>query len=149
MTPAGGARPDRPVRVALAVVALHLAVTAAHGVAHATIPVPVTDWQGGYTAVVLFGMPVVGAVGLRRGGLRTGATLLLVGGLGALAFEGVCHFLVASPDNVAAVDRGVALFAVTATLSTAVDGLLAATGGWFLWRHRHGSSATAPSVSQT
>jgi hypothetical protein len=137
------------VGVALGIVALHLALTAGHGLAHATVPVPVTVWQGLYTGVVLFGTPVVAAVALWRGAIRTGAVLLLVAGVGALAFEGLFHFVVASPDNVAAVDHGFVLFGTTAVLSTASDTFLAATGGWVLWRHSQGSSATASSVSQT
>jgi hypothetical protein len=140
---------DRLVGLAFGVVSLYLVVTAAHGVAHATVPVPVADWQGLYTVVVLFGAPVLGAVALWRGSLRTGAALLLVAGLGAFAFEALFHYVVGNPDNVANVDHGSLLFVTTATLSTASDAVLAATGGRVLWRHRQGSSATVSRVSQT
>lgn len=136
-------------RLVAAVVALHLGVTAVHGIAHATIPVPIADWQGLYTAVVLFGLPVGAVVARRRGAVTACAWLLLVAGVGAFAFEALFHFVIDSPDHVAAVEHSRALFGVTATLSTASDTLLAATGGWLLWRHRQGSSATSSSVSQT
>ena len=149
MTASPSTDSDRLAGVALGVVALHLAATAAHGVAHAAIPVSVADWQGVYTATVLFGAPVVAALALRRGAIQRGAALLLVAGLGAVAFEALFHFVVGSPDNVARVDHGGLLFVTTATLSAASDALLAVTGGWVLWRHRHGSSAAHSSVSQT
>lgn len=143
---AGGVAAGRAV---LGVVVLHLVATTAHGVAHATIPVPTTDWQALYTAVALFGLPVAALVAHGRGAVEASARLLLVAGVGAFAFEGLFHFIVPTPDHVAAVERGQALFGVTAVLSTASDALLAVVGFALLRRHRQGSSATSSSVSQT
>lgn len=140
--------------VALAV-AVHVALTLAHGLAHATVPVPVTEWQGVYSAVVLFAAPLAGALFVRRGRVRAGAWLVLVAAVGALAFEGLFHFLVANPDHVAAVGSGefpfgsttALAFGSTAVLTTVGDAVLVLVAGWALRRQAHGSSSSSVSES--
>jgi len=131
------------------VVAVHLLLTGAHAVAHLSIPVPIPAWQAGYVAVALVGLPVVGAALAARGRVRTGALLVLAGGVAALGFEGAFHFLFETPDHVGNVADGAELFASTAVLSTASDVLLVVTGGTVAWTHRQGSSATPPTESRT
>ena len=125
----------------------HLALTVAHGVAHGVIPVPVADWQGAYSAVVLFGLPLAGLWTVRRGQVRTGARLALDGGLGALAFESLAHFAVRNPDHVASVGGGQGLFAGTAGLSVLGDAALVVVAASALWGQAQGSSATSSSDS--
>ncbi|PSP27594.1 hypothetical protein BRC65_04910 [Halobacteriales archaeon QH_2_65_14] len=114
-------------------VVVHLFLTAAHGVAHVTIPVPVHDWQTGVATAVLFVVPILGAVLARSGRVRAGSWLVLTAGLGGLAFEGLLHFVVSNPDHVGLVTDGDALFLSTAVLTTLGDALLVLAGGWFLF----------------
>jgi len=120
----------RSSRALLAAIVRSLALTGTHGFAHGRIPVPLATWQQGYAAVVLVGLP-------------------LAGGLGALGFELLAHFIVANPDHVASVDAGRALFAGTAGLSVIGDAVLAAAAASALWGQSQGSSATSPSDSTT
>lgn len=114
-------------------VAAHLVVTLVHGWPHATIPVPIPPWQKLFVAVVLVIAPVAGFLAVARARPRLGGWLLLCSGLGALAVEGVCHFVVPNPDHVAAVDHGRFRFATTAALSTVGDGVLV-VAGWYCSR---------------
>ncbi|WP_255151635.1 hypothetical protein [Halorarius halobius] len=106
-------------------VAVHVALTLGHGLAHFAIPVPVAHWQVAYTVVVLLAAPIVGVGLLLCGHSRAGAWLVLVAGPAAFAFEGALHFVVANPDHVATVDHGARLFTATALSTTGSDALLA------------------------
>jgi hypothetical protein len=136
-------------RLLTGAVLLHLALTLGHGLVHAAIPVRSADWQGPYSALVLFGLPLVTVPAIRTGRTRAAAALALVGGLGALPFESVAHFAVGNPDHVATVESGRALFAATAGLSVLGDASLAAAGGVALRRQAQGSAATSWSDSTT
>ena len=123
---------NRDARLVAGVVAVHLTLTLAHGWAHASIPVPYADWQGVYAGIVLFLVPVGGVLTVLGGRVRVGYWLVLVAGVGGVAFEGLFHFVVHSPDHVASVEGGAALFATTAVLTTLGDALLVAVAGWRL-----------------
>lgn len=113
---------------------MHVAASAVHGLVHLAIPVHVHGWQYGYAVAVVVAAPVVGVALLVRGRDTAGATLLLLSGVAALAFEARYHFVVANPDNVAAVESHRVLFGATATLTTAGDVALVAGAAWFLVR---------------
>jgi hypothetical protein len=143
----GAAR--RSTRALPAAVAVSVTLTAIHGAAHGWIPVPLATWQQGYAAVVLVGLPLGGATLVRLGRPATGAGVALVGGLGALAFEVVAHFVVENPDHVASVATGRTLFAGTAGLSVIGDAVLVAVAGRALRAQAQGSSARSCSDSTT
>lgn len=111
-------------------VVVHLLLTLAHGATHLTIPVAIPGWQLVTAIVVLFVTPVVGAALCLRGRPGPGTWLVLLAGVGGLLFEGALHFLLANPDNVAAVQHGG--FAATAVLTTGSDALLAVVAGLVL-----------------
>ncbi|WP_436927007.1 hypothetical protein [Halosimplex amylolyticum] len=133
----------------LGAVGAHLALTGSHAVAHVSIPVPNPDWQIAYAVLVLMGLPVAGAVLAARGAVGRGALLVFVGGVGGLVFEVLAHFVVHSPDHVASVESGRALFAGTAGLSVLGDALLVAAAGRVRWSQTHGSSTRSWSDSTT
>jgi len=140
---------DRSVTAVIAAVTIHLALTAGHALAHVSLPVEIVGWQAAYAGVVLVAAPLVGVGLLARGRYRLAAWLVLGAGLAALGFEGVLHFVVAGPDNVASVTHGTELFRSTALATTAGDALLVVTGVALVRRHRQGSSATPATVSRT
>ncbi|MFB6139330.1 MAG: hypothetical protein ABEJ26_02720 [Halosimplex sp.] len=140
---------DEGATLVTGAVVVHLALTLPHGIVHGVIPVYIADWQGAYAAVVLFGLPLGGLWAVRRGRVRRGAWLALVGGLGGFAFETLAHFVVPNPDHVATVETGRALFAGTAGLSVLGDAALAVAAAYALWSQAQGSSATSPSDSTT
>jgi hypothetical protein len=116
------------------VVAVNLALTVAHGIAHATIPVVVRDWQAAAVTVTVVVGPLV-AVGLvARGCERVGLLIAALAGTGALAFEGLAHFVVDTSDHVGHVTDGAVLFVSTAGLSTFGDAVLVAVAGWLAVR---------------
>ena len=119
-------------RLVAGAVAVHLALTLGHGWAHASIPVPYVEWQGVYAGVVLFLAPVAGLLALVGGRQRLGYWLVLLAGVGGVAFEGLFHFVVHSPDHVASVGNAAGLFASTAVLTTLGDALLVAVAYWSL-----------------
>lgn len=135
---------NRDVAVVAAAVAVHLALTLAHGWAHATIPVPYEDWQGVYAGVVLFLAPVAGVVALVVGRVRLACWFLVLAGVAGFAFEAAFHFLVAGPDHVGSVEHGTSLFASTAVLTTLGDAVLVAAGGWRFRRFASGRRTVTP-----
>lgn len=113
-----------------AVVAVNLLVTASHGAVHATIPVVIRGWQSAVVGVTIVAGPIL-AVGLFARGHEVAAVVLgALSGLGALAFEGLFHFVEPNPDHVGHVTHDAALFATTAGLSTLGDGLFLAAIAW-------------------
>lgn len=113
-------------------VILHVAVSVIHGIVHLAIPVRVAGWQYGYAVVVILSVPIIGAVLVHRGRTTAGSLVLFLAGLAALAFEGLYHFVLTNPDHVTAVERGRALFAFSAILTTVGDAILVAVSAWFL-----------------
>lgn len=115
-------------------VGVHLVFAVAHAISHLTIPVLVADWQYAFVVVTIFVIPLVGLALVATGRVATGAWVVLGSGLASFAFEGLLHFVVPNPDNVAGIEPGVAAFATTATLTTAGDALMVLAAGWVLWR---------------
>jgi len=128
-------------------VGLAIALTVVHGLAHVSIPVPTPGVHAVFVLIFLFGLPLAAAGLASRNRVRTAAIVALVAGLGALAFEGVAHFLIENPDHVASVESSQGLFGGTAALSLLGDVVLVAVGAWVLWRQSQGSSASARSSS--
>lgn len=130
------------MRALVAAVGVAAATGVLHGGVHATVPVPLAEWQAAYVAVVLFLAPVAGAALAVRGRVRTGATLIAASAVLALGFEAVAHFVIRNPDHVAAVADGNTEFAVTAALSVAGDAIALAIAVRVL-RTRSPETATA------
>ncbi len=131
---------NRAGRTVAAAVAVHLALSVAHGVTHVTVPVHIPGWQFGYAVVVILLAPVVGVALLAAGRMDAGLRLVLLAGVAALAFEGLLHFVVVNPDHVSTVGIGATVFATTAALTTVGDAFLVAVAGWVVWRRRRGSA---------
>lgn len=126
-----------------AVVAVHVALTLGHGVTHLTAPVPIAGWQAALAGALLYAAPLLGVGLLLRGRTRQSGWLLLAGGFGGLAVEGLLHFAVPNPDNVAVAPTGGHAFATTAVLTTAGDGLVVLAGAWLLAHSRGGPHRSA------
>lgn len=127
---ARGAVPVTTERIAMTTVAVHIALTLAHGGVHVTVPVRLAHWQTLIVAIVLFGLPLAGALLVARGRAARGVLFLCFAGVAGVAFEGVFHFVVANPDHVASVPRLVVAFHHTAVLSTLGNLVLVAGGAW-------------------
>jgi len=120
----------RATRLLGAAAAVNLLGTVAHGLAHAVIPVVIRDWQAAVVGVTIVGGPILAVGLLARGHETAGLGIGALSGLGAFAFEGLSHFVVSNPDHVGHVTNGTALFATTASISTAGDALFLAAVGW-------------------
>jgi hypothetical protein len=117
-------------------------LTVAHGFAHLAVPVHVHGWQYGYSGVVVLLLPILGTIAILRGSITAGLWLLALSGLAAFIFEGLFHFVVASPDHVASVTSGRMLFWSTAALTTIGDVALTVVAGWFLSQRFRGPRTT-------
>ena len=106
-------------RPLVAAVLVHVGLSAAHGWAHAVIPVRVPTWQFAYAVGVILLAPVVGAAVLLAGRSVAGGWIALLSGVAALAFEAPFHFVVAGADHIATVEAVPAPFASTAWPSAA------------------------------
>lgn len=129
------------------IAAVAMLASAIHGWAHATIPVDIPGWQLGAAIFLLFVLLLSGLVLLATGRRVTGLGTLFGAGLAGLAFEGLFHFVVENPDHVSTVEHGQTLFANTALLSTAGNGVLAIAAAWFLWDHLQGPSSSSSIAS--
>ena len=124
---------DKTLTALVAVVLLHLAVTLAHGSAHASAGVPLGPAGLAFVLVVIVVGPLAGLAWLRTDP-RAGALLIAVTMAGALLFGLVNHFVIPGPDqveHVAASSR--ALFRTTAALLAITEAAGAALGiacGW-------------------
>lgn len=136
--PTTGGR-SRSVKIAGAVLLLHLGVSIVHATPHLGIPIV---QSAALTAVILlavYALPVIGFALLARGNARVGvglftASMALSFGLGAFL-----HFLVPNPDHVLSVPAGPwqLPFQATAVAVGAVDAGGAVVGA-VLWRRLGG-----------
>lgn len=124
-------------RVALpAVLALHLAVAAVHGTAHALVPVPLPLPADLLVLGTVFVGPVLGGALAARGN-PVGVPLFTLSMAGALLLGVSLHFLVENPDHVAAVPPSPwrPAFRASAVGVAVVPAVGAALGAW-TWRSR-------------
>jgi hypothetical protein len=110
--------------------AVHLCVSAAHGVSHAALGIWPDAADGAFIATVVYAAPAAAILLARQ---RAAGFLLAAAMAGSLAFGIDRHFLSVSPDHVGMVPPGSwsEAFRATAAVSLLVDAsaLLAA-----LWR---------------
>lgn len=134
----------RPLIAAGGVVVAHVGVNTVHGIAHSEVPVVVTDPQTAFIAVVMFGAPLVALGLLATGHQWTGSTILAVSMAGALVFGIVFHYLLSTPDNVAAVPAGSwqGPFRLTAALLVFIDGGGMGVGIWLMRMNWRSATAT-------
>jgi hypothetical protein len=86
----------------MAIVALHVIVTVAHGMAHSTLKILMNGWQNAYISVVIVLLPLVAGFLIWKRA-RSGYLILFLSMMGALVFGGYYHFVLAGADNVATV----------------------------------------------
>lgn len=86
-------------RLAILIIACHVATLVVHSVAHSNLRIFMQTWQNIYITVVIILMPLIAGLFLWR---RTngGFLLLFISMLGALVFGGYYHFIAAGADNV-------------------------------------------------
>ena len=115
-------------------VIIHTIANGLHGLAHRSIPIPLSLFQSLFVGIVIFLIPIVAAVLLWTQFDRIGIWLLLSSIAGALLFGIYNHFIVISPDHVSQVSFAGwgLLFQVTAILIVIVDGLGSGFGVWAL-----------------
>ena len=114
-------------RLAMGLVAVHLAVNLIHGAAHSGADVPITVLQNAFVWIVILIGPLV-AVWLMRTNRRFGAELLALTMGGALIFGLVNHFVVDSVDHVSRVTNET--WRLPFQLSAALLLFLEAAGVW-------------------
>ena len=125
---------NRQVTYATTLLVVHLVVTVGHSIAHVGASVFLPP---GLTAVIqlvfLLG-PIAGVVLLRRGRERLGAAVFTASMVVALAFGFAFHFVLDTPDHVAAVPAGPwqLPFRLTAVAFFPVDAAGALLGGWLV-----------------
>jgi hypothetical protein len=122
----------------LAIVIVHFAVTLWHRAAHVHIPVPLTELQTAFVAIIIVPLPLVGA-GLLWTKYKRAAALIIAGSmLASLIFGVVNHFILESSDNVMSLPEhewrhafiaSAALIAIVETIGAAA-GIFAATKWW-------------------
>jgi hypothetical protein len=106
-----------------AAVLAHLVVSIVHGAAHTRAHVPLSHAAALFVYIVILAGPLIG-LALTWPAERIGSWLIAVTMAGALVFGFVNHFVFASPDHVAHVDRQWRpLFATTAVLLVVTEAL--------------------------
>ena len=121
--------------ISVAIIALHVGVTAAHGAAHSSLSILMNGWQNAYIFVVIALLPLVAGFLIWKRA-RFGYLILFLSMLGALVFGGYYHFVLAGADNVATVGHHAMtswaqVFQVSAVLLALVEfaGLVAGVVG--------------------
>lgn len=135
MAPSTTKRSSGSVNVVAVLLGLHLVVHTLHGIPHRTIPVTLDPAVTATVLVVVYVLPIAGGLLIWRGSERAGiATVTVAMGI-SLALATTLHFVVESPDNVAAIsaDPWRLTFISTAAGITIVDGL-GVLGGVWAWR---------------
>ena len=124
---------DNWLRASLAVIVIvHSVVALWHGVAHLSIPVPLTGAQMAFVGVVIVALPLIGAGMLWTDRKTTAAWLIALSMLGSLIFGLANHFMLESPDYVMEVPAhawrytfvlSAALLAVTESIGAVLGGV--------------------------
>jgi hypothetical protein len=124
---------DKTLTALAAVVLLHLAVTLAHGLAHASAGVRLGPAGLAFVLAVIVIGPLAGLVWLRTD-TRSGARLIAATMAGALLFGLINHFAIPGADHVNhVIGPWRALFHTTAALLVVTEAAGAALGfacGW-------------------
>lgn len=117
-------------RYGTTVVVIHAIVVALHGLAHQTIPVPLSLAQSLFVQVVIVLTPIMSAVLLWTTFYRVGCWLFSGSMTGALLFGIYNHCIAITPDHISQIpfEGWGVLFQVTALLLLIVEG-----GGVGLW----------------
>ncbi len=106
-----------------AIVLVHLAISMAHGSAHARAQVPLSPAQNLFVLAIIVAGPPLG-LALMWLAERIGSWVVTGTMAAALAFGVLNHFVFVSPDHVTHVDaRWRTMFAVTAGLLAATEAL--------------------------
>lgn len=84
----------------LLAVILHFIIAGWHGASHQMVPVPLSVAQTAFVAIVIIGLPLLGAAMSYSRLALPGAVLVLVSMLGSLAFGAIHHFVLVSTDNI-------------------------------------------------
>jgi hypothetical protein len=84
----------------MAIILIHLALSIAHGLAHAHLSIHLTLVHSAFIGVVIVAAPLLAAYFLRAGRLRLGSALLAASMAGSLVFGVYHHFIAPGPDNV-------------------------------------------------
>jgi hypothetical protein len=125
---------DKTLTALAVVVLLHLAVTAAHGSAHASAGVRLGPAGMAFVLLVITIGPLAGLAWMWKNP-RSGARLIAVTMTGALLFGLVNHFLIPGADHVGhVVGASRELFQATAALLVIIEAAGAALGVACGWR---------------
>lgn len=117
--------------VLVALIALHLAVSFAHGAAHSGAGVPLSPAASFFVWVVILAGPLGGLGVWRWHDARVGAWIVAVTLAASFAFGLINHFLIAGADHVAYVAAGWrAMFTVTAVLLALTEALGSTLAIW-------------------
>jgi len=109
-----------------AIILAHLFVSIAHGAAHTGAHVPLSRAANLFVFIVVLAGPLVG-LALTWAAARIGSWLIAITMAASLAFGCINHFVLASPDHVAHVDKlWRPFFTVTAILLAVTEGLASA-----------------------
>ena len=116
---------SKPIRTAVVLILVHLAVTTVHGLAHimdGVIPGPVDT---AFVVLVIYLAPLVAGALLWRKAQVAGAVLLALSMAGALFYGLAGHFLIPGVDNVAQQAAGFwpVVFQITALLLVPLEAL--------------------------
>lgn len=119
---------NSPLRFALAMILIHLAVNVLHGTAHHMLAIPLTHAQGLFVGVVIVIAPLVAGLLLIVKLHRAAGALLAASMAGAFIFGVYYHFVEISPDHVAHLPAGgpdewKIIFQTTAVLLALTEGL--------------------------
>jgi hypothetical protein len=118
-----------------AVVLVHLAISIAHGRAHAGAQVPLPLVGALFVYIVILAGPLVG-LAVSRWRPRTGAWIVAASMSGALVFGVINHFVIAGSDHVMHVaPEWRMLFGVTAALLVVSEAIGVGAGIWCATRH--------------
>jgi len=126
---------SRPAKYATAIVAAHLLVNIAHGLAHRELRVGLDPPASIFVIVVVLVSPLLAMVLVWTARKRLGLILLSISMFGSLLFGLYHHFLVASPDHVRSQPPspwGI-MFVLTAYGLLITEAIGAYVGVHFLW----------------
>lgn len=123
-------------RLLLGAVVANLGLTLSHGGSHFVVGVHVHGWQFAVIGVTVALGPAVGLWLVANDRRTAGVAIVATAGLISLAFEGLFHYVVSSPDHVVGQER---IFVTTATVSTLADAGVVVVAVWLahssaVWR---------------